>query len=134
MKITTKTKPSIEHLSYVPSYAQYILQHRLDDFCQYLIKSAEEIDIPMLRFFKGITPEQRFEIAKTSTTELLTYLEQNKAKLYIEHSLKQWKENLLPILSREQIVAEDITLITFLRKKSLTHFIADYTSDINDAI
>ena len=134
MKITTKTKPSIEHLSYVPSYAQYILQHRLEDFCQYLIKSAEEIDIPMLRFFKGITPEQRFEIAKTSTTELLTYLEQNKAKLYIEHSLKQWKENLLPILSREQIVAEDITLTTFLRKKSLTHFIADYTSDINDAI
>ena len=134
METTTKTKPSIEHLSYLPSYAQYILQHRLDEFCQYLLRGAEEHEIPILHFFKGMTQEQRLQITKNSAKELLSYLQQNNAKQQIETSLKQWKENLLPVLSREQIVAEDITLTTYLRKKSLTHFIADYTSDINDAI
>jgi len=134
VETTTKTKPSIEHLSYLPSYAQYILQHRLDEFCQYLLRGAEEHEIPILHFFKGMTQEQRLQITKNSAKELLSYLQQNNAKQQIETSLKQWKENLLPVLSREQIVAEDITLTTYLRKKSLTHFIADYTSDINDAI
>jgi len=134
VETTTKTKPSIEHLSFLPSYAQYILQHRLDDFCQYLLKSAEEIEIPMMHFFEGMTREQRLEITKNNAKEYLSYLEQNKAQQHIEAALQQWKENLLPVLSKEQIVAEDITLTTYLRKKSLTHFIADYTSDINDAI
>ena len=134
METTTKTKSSIEHLSYLPSYAQYILQHRLDDYCQFLIKAAHEIEIPMMQYFKELNHEQQLQITKNSTKEFLTYLAQNKAKQQIESSLKQWKENLLPMMTREQIVAEDITLVTFLRKKSLTHFIADYTSHINDAI
>jgi len=134
VKLTTKTKPSIEHLSYLPSYAQYILQHRLDDYCQYLIIGANELEIPMMHFFKEMSQEQWQQMTKNSSKEFLTYLEQNKAKQQIEDSLKQWKENLLPGMSRDQIVAEDITLVTFLRKKTLTHFIADYTSDINDVI
>ena len=134
MKTTTKTKPSLEHLTYLPSYAQYILQHRLDHFSEYQLMVAEEIEIPMLHFFKEMPRDQRLQITKSNAREFLTYLAQNEARLQIEESLKQWKENLLPLLSKENIAAEDITLIAFLRKKSLTHFIADYTSDINDAI
>jgi len=134
VKTTTKTKPSLEHLTYLPSYAQYILQHRLDHFSEYQLMVAEEIEIPMLHFFKEMPRDQRLQITKSNAREFLTYLAQNEARLQIEESLKQWKENLLPLLSKENIAAEDITLIAFLRKKSLTHFIADYTSDINDAI
>ena len=134
VELSRKTKPSIEHLSYLPSYAQYILQHRFEDYCQCLIKGANELEIPMMRFFKEMSHEQWQQLTKNSAKEFLTYLQQNKAKQQIEDSLKQWKENLLPGMSKEQIVAEDITLVTFLHKKTLTHFIADYTSDINDAI
>ena len=134
MKTTRKTKPSLEHLTYLPSYAQYILQHRLDDFSQYQLMVAEEIEIPMLHFFNDIPHDQRLQITKTNAKEFLTYLAQNEARQQIEDSLKRWKENLLPVISKEDIAPEDITLIAFLRKKSLTHFIADYTSDINDAV
>ena len=134
MKTTRKTKPSLEHLTYLPSYAQYILQHRLDDFSQYQLMVAEEIEIPMLHFFNDIPHDQRLQITKTNAKEFLTYLAQNEARQQIEDSLKRWKENLLPVISKEDIAPEDITLIAFLRKKSLTHFIADYTSEINDAV
>ena len=134
MKTTRKTKPSLEHLTYLPSYAQYILQHRLDDFSQYQLMVAEEIEIPMLHFFNDIPHDQRLQITKTNAKEFLTYLAQNEARQQIEDSLKRWKENLLPVISKEDIAPEDITLIAFLRKKYLTHFIADYTSDINDAV
>ena len=134
MKAKTETKPSIEQLNYLPAYAQYILQQRLEDFSSYQMQIAEEVEIPIMRFFKEMSYEQRFEITKNSAAEFLTYLAQNKAKQQIEDSLKQWKENTLPNIQKEDVVAEDITLLTYLRKKSLTHFITDYTSVMEDML
>ena len=134
METSTKTETSLENLSHLPSYAQYILQNRLDDFTLLQMQLAEEIDIPLKRFFKETPYDQQLQITKDGAKELLTYLSQNKAKQQIEASLERWKENMLPNISRDDIATEDITLITYLRKKSLTYFISDYTSDLNDAI
>ena len=134
MKTKTQTKPSIENLKYLPAYAQYILKHRLEELTAYQMQIAEELEIPIMQFFKEMPDEQRFEITKNSAAEFLTYLAQNKAKQQIEFSLKQWKENMLPNIHKEDIVAEDITLLTYLRKKSLMHFIADYTSAVDDIL
>ena len=105
MKAKTETKPSIEQLNYLPAYAQYILQQRLEDFSSYQMQIAEEVEIPIMRFFKEMSYEQRFEITKNSAAEFLTYLAQNKAKQQIEDSLKQWKENTLPNIQKEDVVA-----------------------------
>ena len=134
METSTKTRTSLEHLSYLPSYAQYILQHLLNDFVLLQMQIAEELEIPMMRFFRQMTHEQKQQLTASSAKEFLNYFVQNEAQKQIDDSLRRWKENLLPLLSKEDIIAEDITLITYLRKKSLTHFIADYTSDINDAL
>jgi PAS domain S-box-containing protein len=129
-----ETRPSIEHLKHLPRYAQYLLQHRLNEYVISQLKGAEDLNIPIMRFFREMTHEEKLEVTKNGATEFLTYLAQDKAKQQIEHSLKQWTDNMLPLLSREDIVAEDITLITYLRKRSLTSFIADYTSEINEAL
>lgn len=134
MKTKTETRPSLEHLKHLPAYAQYLLQHRLHDFTSCQMQIAQEVEIPMMRFFRELSFEQRFDITQKSAADFLSYLSQNKAKQQIEDGLKQWKENRLPIVQREDIVAEDITFIAYLRKKAMTHFIADYTSEINDAL
>lgn len=134
MKTKTQTKPSIEHLNYLPAYAQYILKHRLEELTAYQMQMAEEVEIPMMRFFKTMPYEQRFEITKNSAAELLTWLAQNKAIQQIQFSLKQWKENMLPNIQKEDIVAGDVTLLTYLQKKSLTHFITDYTDSVDNIL
>jgi PAS domain S-box-containing protein len=134
VKTKTETRPSIEHLKYLPAYAQYLLQHRLHDFASCQLQIAEEVEIPMMRFFKQMSYEQRLQITENSAAEFLTYLAQNRAKQEIEDSLRRWKDDLLPIVAKEDIAAGDINAITYVRKKSLTQFIPDYTSEINDAI
>jgi PAS domain S-box-containing protein len=134
VKTKTETRLSIEHLTYLPGYAQYLLQHRLHDYSSYQLKMAEEVELPLLRFFEGMTYEQKLNVIKNTLSEFLNFLSQNKAKQQIEDSLKKWTENLMPIVAKEDIVAEDITLAAYIRKKSLTHFIVDYTSEINNVI
>lgn len=134
MKTSTETKPSIDHLIHLPRYAQYLLEQRLDDLTSAQMLITEEVEIPLLRFFKELTYEQLFQLTRNSAAEFLTCLSQNKTREYIDKSLTQWKANLLPVVKKEDIDAADITMITYLRKKSLISFIADYTSDINDAV
>lgn len=134
MEIRKETKPSIEYLLYLPAFAQYLLQHRLNDLVTFQIEMIMATNIPMLQFFKEISEEQKFEIAKKGNADLLNCLAQNKAQEFIDNALKRWKENALPVLTRENIVAEDITQFAYVRKKSMVHFIADYTSELNRAI
>lgn len=134
VKTSTETKISLENLSCLPSFAEYILQHRLDDFVTLQLQLSEDLDIPMMRFFKDFSYEERFDFAKKAAGEFLTYLANNKAKQQIEDSLKQWKENLLPVIKKEDVAAEDITQISYLRKKSLLHFVPDYTTETEDIL
>ena len=134
METSAKTKLSLERLSYLPTYAQYLLQNRLDDYCQYQISIADEIEIPLKRFFDRMKPEEMTQMITERAKEFLGFLANNKARQQIESSLKQWRENRIPVITSENIVAEDITSIAHLRKRCLTQFIADYTPHINDAM
>jgi len=75
--------------------------------------------------------EQLVEMSKLSTIQFFDFLVENNAAGQIENAIKQWLENQLPLISREQVVAEDITLTSFMRKEALIHFLPLYTSDIN---
>jgi PAS domain S-box-containing protein len=133
-----KTKPetttSLNHLYYLPQYAQYLLLHRLDDMARFQIDFSEGMSIPLLKFFEKLSREQLFELTKKALTKLLTNLSENNARLQIEESLQQWQEGLLPVISKNDIVAEDITLITYLRKRTFLQFITDYSPDVEQAI
>jgi PAS domain S-box-containing protein len=122
----TETNIALDHLLYLPGFAQYLLSHRLDDLATVQLRIAAEINVPLLQFLKEKPHEEQLAIAKETLTEFLTYLSQNKAKQQIENSLQRWKENQLPVLRKDDIVAEDITLITYMRKKSFLYFLPDY--------
>jgi len=134
VEIRTETRKSLENLSYLPSFAQYILQHCLHDFIKVQMQISEEVGLPMMSFFSEMPYEQRFEITKAVAAEMLTELAQNKARQYIEMSSKKWQDNMLPVVRKEDITAEDITMINYLRKKSLMHFLAAYCTDSDQLI
>jgi PAS domain S-box-containing protein len=129
-----ETGASLENLLYLPAFAQYLLSQKLDDLAAIQIRIGEEINIPLMKFLNEKPEEQRLLVVKQTLIEFLTYLSQNRAKQQIENSLQRWKQNQLPVLGRDDIVAEDITLITYLRKKSFLYFVADYCSGTEQMI
>jgi PAS domain S-box-containing protein len=134
VKTSTETRISLAHLSYLPSFAEYLLRHRLNDFVSVQISLSLEVDIPMLKFFRDLSHEQLFEMARKGAAEFLSNLAENKARQQIEQSVRQWKENQLPNIQKHEIVAEDITLISYIRKRSFLHFVQDYCRETDQLV
>jgi PAS domain S-box-containing protein len=130
----TEIKLSLENLSYLPSFAQYILQHRLNDFLTLQLQLFEEAKVPLMKFLEHLSYEERFEVIKKGTVELLINVSQNKAKQQIDEAVKRWKDNTLPVIQKEDVAAEDITLGLYIRKKCFVHFLSDYCNETDQTI
>jgi PAS domain S-box-containing protein len=125
---------SLDNLVHLPRFANYLLKEKLNEFLQKQIEYGIELNVPLLKFFLSLPNEQRFEIGKQTTTGFLNFLAANKASEQINNSIQQWKENQLPVINRNEIVAEDITLINYMRKKAMLHFITGYTTDVYEML
>ena len=123
-----KVSKEFKHLA---AYSTYILHHKFGEFLRKLHQLYGEVDIPMLRFFKDMDADQYTAISTASTREMLTLIASDRIQEYIDLSLGSWVGNQLPMISREQVVLQDITLVNFARAKALRHFLPDYTSDLN---
>lgn len=134
METKIETRTSLDNLLYLPSFAEYLLQHHLNDFVTTQIRFSEDVNIPLMKFFGNTSTDQMFEMARKGAEELLTNLSQNRAKHHIETSLKKWMENTLPVLKKEDIAAEDITVIMHLRKKTLLQFLPEFSKSSDQLV
>jgi PAS domain S-box-containing protein len=120
---------SVENLVHLPTFARYILKNKLDSWVDVQIKYLREFNVPLLQKFTALPESEFVNITKKSSVEYLTSLSKNKAREEIENSIRNWRENQLPNIDKEEIKKEDISLISFIRKKTFLHFIPEYTSD-----
>lgn len=114
----------------LPRFAQFVLDNHLDDFINEQIRLSFAMEIPVLQYLKHLSPEQLFQQVKQGNLELLQNLAFNRSKESIEESMRRWLSNQLPLISKSQLQAEDITLINHVRQESLKKFIPLYTTDL----
>lgn len=134
METRVEIKLSLENLSYLPLFAQYILQHRLDDFVRLQLKLLQEAEIPLMKFLDQLSEEEKHAVLKQSVENLLGSFSQNKARQQIDEAVKRWKENTLPVIQKEDISAEDITSAIYTRRKCFLHFLSDYCNEADPII
>lgn len=115
---------------HLPDYAAFLLNNKLNEFAAVQLQYAKDIKFPLLKFFEHMPEEEMIAMSIIDLTKFFNYLIENKAKEQIEDGMKQWKENLLPLVDKHQVVAEDITLSSYLKKKMFTHYLNDYTQSI----
>ncbi len=114
---------------YLPLYARFILNNFIDEFVIESIKMAQELDVPVLKYYDHLSKEDMKKISTLSTSELLGYLADDKAEIQIDEAVKRWMNNQLPKVEKDQVVAEDITLISYIRKQALLRFLPQYTCE-----
>lgn len=113
----------------LPGYAAYLLEHRLDAFVRALYETSKQLDIPLLRFFEGMPVEDVIKLSKEGNVRLLSAIRDNTVAEYIDHSIESWLKNQLPIISKDDVIVEDISLINYSRKHTLREFLHEYTTD-----
>ncbi|MEP7171011.1 MAG: PAS domain-containing protein, partial [Bacteroidota bacterium] len=123
-----KDKLSFE---YLPGYARFILENCHAEFSAEQLRLSREENIPLLKFISHFSEEELVQLGKISSGEFLNFLAENNAREYIEKSTSDYVKNRITFFDREQIVAEDITAVSFIRRKTLRSFLPLYTKDMS---
>src|SRR5258705_4723181 len=122
-EITSPRKPGF---IFFPAYSQFLLENKLHEIAAEQLRLSREIKLPLLKYFEGFSETELIAIGTESMKELLSYCAQNRANEYIETSVRKWRNNQLPFITRNQIIAEDITLFSLMRRKIFRHFLPSY--------
>ncbi|MEI6950681.1 ATP-binding protein [Paraflavisolibacter sp. H34] len=114
---------------FLPHYCRYLLEQRLDALSRQQLLLAREAEVPALRLLAHYSDDQLVALAKSSMTEFLGMLIQNRVTELIEQSLERWKADQLEVIGQFELVAEDIYLINYVRSRAFRLFIPEYTTD-----
>ncbi len=118
----------------LPSFAAFLLESHLEAFLREQLQIAIELKVPFLKYFKNRSEDQLLEVLRPPVLEFLTHLSKNRASDYIELALERWQKDQLPGIDKNDIGANDITLMNYIRKRNFLKFIPLYTTDITTAI
>ncbi len=134
METRSKTTSLLSDLKHLPAFAAYILGHRLHDYIVKLLESSRLFNLPLLKYISHLDEQELLELGKTTSIELLEFLAANKAQEQIEHSVRSWIANQLPVVGRMEITAEDINLLTYIRKKVFLDLAPEYSRDMEQLL
>lgn len=130
MKIVASTRPEIKKgLHHLPRYIAYLLEQHLEEFIDLQWRLSEEVEAPIMKYFSAIPPESRIALSLEPTRDFWSYLVRGEMKEQIADAMEKWVNNQLPMMSRDQLVAEDITKAHYIRRTALMHFVPRYTQD-----
>jgi signal transduction histidine kinase len=122
------------YFNYLPGYAKFLLEERLLPLVKYNLQTSKELDFHLMKYFDFMDEEKLIELSKVSGAAFLTAIIENNLDEYLRISNEKWKANQLPLISREQIVAEDLALTSLIRKNGFRKFLPDFTGDLELAL
>jgi hypothetical protein len=114
--------------SHLPPYASFLLEHHLHEFARVQIQYSREEKVPLLAYFDQLPEPELQALAVKGSREFLTCLAENTIPAFIQKATEGFIKNQLPSIDREQVVTDDITIVSFVRRKSLRYFLTRYTS------
>jgi PAS domain S-box-containing protein len=129
-----ETNRNLLNLTDLPAYAAFLLKDYIDDYTREAIRLSYALNVPLLKFLKHYSDEQIFQISKASNIEFLSSLSKNDIENYIDISSQKWLSNQLGVVGKLDIAAEDITLINYVRQKTLQKWTSAFTSDAGQII
>jgi hypothetical protein len=120
---------------YLPDYAHFLLGNKLEEFTQVGIRFCREADLPMLRPLAKMSEKDLIALSLAGNQELLNALASNNIATYIETNIKKFITNQIndangaKLIDRSEILAEDIILAFYLRRKIFAFFLYAYTQN-----
>jgi len=119
------------HFKHLPGFAKFLLEEKMDELAKESLAVSREVNYPLLKYFAHLPEEYLLELSKTAGKEFYTHAINNTLDEQLRQALDLWKQNQLPLISKDQVLAEDITLAGYVRRKVWTKFLRQYTTDVD---
>lgn len=117
-----------------PQFAKFLLDEHLTAVVKEQISLSTAMQLRLLQYFSSLSEEELINVSRQSTGEFLRYIAHNNAAEHIEESKQRWLKDQLPNFSRDQIIAEDILAVSFVRKQAFLKFLPLFTADVAKAV
>ena len=115
--------------TFLPGFARFVYERCLGDFVRFIVSNSYELNLPILKHLSGYTREELFRISFESNRKLLMAIFNDDVANYLAEAQKAWVENQLPVITAGKVLAEDITLSSFIRRKAFRHFLPQFSND-----
>jgi hypothetical protein len=129
MKIHKVNKKLFKFI-YLPAYAAFLLENKLEEFVIVGIRFSREIDLPILKPLAKYSEAELVAVSLESNRQVLRALITGNIAAHIEENINKWIANKLGVLDKSEIVAEDLTLAFFIRRKIFSYFLDSYTKNL----
>lgn len=116
-------------LTYLPPYAEFLSKNKVKEFTTEQLRLIKELNVPLFKYFANFTDEQLIQQGIGRTEIFFKRITENKVSEYVNTSIQEWLANQIPLFTRESLSPEDITLISFIRRKLFRDFLSHYTND-----
>ncbi|HYE53198.1 MAG TPA: PAS domain-containing protein, partial [Chitinophagaceae bacterium] len=112
-----------------PDFARFLLENHLQDFVEETLRLLRQMKLPLLQHLQSMPEADVIAHSTTNAAELLQHLSENRASEQIDQFRKRWLANQMAMLDRDDVAAEDVPGISFIRKQGFLKFLPLYTSD-----
>lgn len=117
----------------LPAFARFLLDNHLDELVREALRLSKEMEVPILRYLDK-TDEELIALSRPGYKDLLEAFIGGTTNDIITKTVAMWKSNQLPIIEKDQIVAEDISLVARVRQRTFRYFIPKYTNDAGKSL
>ncbi len=115
--------------TYLQDYATFLLNNKLEEFVRVNIRFGREADLPLLKPLSKLSEEEIIQLSMGSSREMLKALSSGTISDQIRENASKWINNSI-IVDKDEITAEDLTLLFYLRRKIFTFFLDSYTKNV----
>jgi len=116
--------------SYLPDYAGYLLENKLTEFVTVSIRFSRDAELPLLKPLSKFSEKELVDLSMESSSEMLLALKEGRIEQHIRENTKKWLDNKLEVVHKDEILAEDVTLLFYIRRKTFAHFLDAYTKNV----
>ncbi len=121
------------HFTALPAFADFLLNSKLEEYTREQLRISKEINLPLLKYLTSFSEDELLAFGMANNKDFLENLSQNKILEYVEKSVRRWVNNQIPQLSRDALVLEDITMVSYMRRCVFRNMVSLYISDIRAA-
>lgn len=120
---------------YLPDYAKFLLNNKLEEFTTVGIRFCRELDLPMMRPLAKLPETKLVELSIESNKKTLVALAGNNIEPLISKNISLYVKNQMndnegnKLLDNTEVVAEDFILGFYIRRKLFSFFLYSYTQN-----
>lgn len=125
-----RVNKSLFKFEYLPEFADFLLKNKLEEFVTVGIRFCREADLPLLKPLAKLSEKELVALSLESNRQILSALSANKVGDLIETNVNNWVKNKINVIDKNEVVAEDLTLVYFIRRKLFSYFLDSYTKNL----